>query len=185
MSKIKAGNVNFDDILSTGGGNFVAQEVLKQCNEIQQLNPSSLNCFRVTSIYLNGKFDYAVALKIGKKGAFRDNWNNSYWVNVSKNGVLSEYGYDYNMNAIDRSDLGIVFKDRIIPHYQDMIAYLEKTHKTLFANCGVIGWDVTIDSNYSIRVIETNLYNPGTNIEQFVSGDFFKPFRDDLINAQK
>lgn len=167
------------------GRNFIAQEVLVQAPEIKRLNPSSLNCFRITSIYINGVYRYAAALKVGKKGAFRDNWNCSYWINVDDEGRLSKFGYDYYLNPVDRSDCGIVFENTIIPHYKEMIDYLEKMHKKLFANCGVVGWDVTIDENHKTRIIEANLCNTGTNIEQLVSGDFFRPFHDDLLALLK
>lgn len=183
VKKVNSQKDSIIDSFKTGGGNFIAQEVLKQAIEIEELNPSSLNCFRVTTIYLNGVFDFATSLKVGKAGAFRDNWNSAYWIDVSKKGVLSEFGFDYDVNAVSRSDGGIAFKGRVIPHFQDMIDHLEKMHKKLFANCGVIGWDVTLDRDYKVRIIETNLYNPGTNIEQFVSGDFFKAYRDVLLNA--
>ena len=177
-------NCEKDDVeiaMKKVGRNFIAQEVLKQADEIERLNPSSLNCFRVTTIYMNGRFDFATSLKVGKKGSIRDNWNSAYWIDVNKDGQLSEFGYDYNVNPVDHSDVGVVFNGLVIPHFQDMIDHLEKMHKKLFANCSVIGWDVTIDKEYKVRIIETNLYNPGTNIEQFVSGDFFKPFHDDML----
>lgn len=177
-----------DDIrvlMKEAGPNFIAQEVLKQAEEIAQFNPSSLNCFRVTTMYMNGKFDYATELKVGKKGAVRDNWNCAYWINVNKEGVLSELGYDYNLNAVDKTDNGMVFKGRSMPHFRDLTSELEKLHKKLFANCGIIGWDVTLDKDYRVVVIETNLYNPGTNIEQFVSGAFFEPFREIMLDYLK
>lgn len=173
---------NLEESIAKVGDNFIAQEVLVQAPEISRLNPSSLNCFRVTTIYINGVFKYAAALKVGKNGAFRDNWNCSYWINVETSGKLSKYGYDYYLNPVDRSDSGFIFNEITLPHYHEMIDYLERMHKKLFANCGVVGWDVTIDKDYNIRVIETNLCNTGTNIEQIVSGDFFKPFKDDLLN---
>lgn len=176
---------NLEVVLNEAGPNFIAQEVLVQAEEISRLNPSSLNCFRVTTMYMNGRFDFATSLKVGKKGAVRDNWNCAYWINVDKEGKLSEFGYDYNVDAVDRSDNGIVFKGLVIPHFKDMIHRLELLHKKLFANCGIIGWDVTLDKDYKVVVIETNLYNPGTNIEQYVSGAFFEPFRNDMLNFIK
>lgn len=185
VRKIDADLDDVDKVLKDAGDNFIAQEVLIQADIIHQLNPTSLNCFRVTTMYMNGRFDYATSLKVGKKGAVRDNWNCAYWINVNKDGVLSEFGYDYNVDAVDRSDSGIVFKGIVIPHFKDMIFRLESLHKKLFANCGIIGWDVTLDKDYRVVVIETNLYNPGTNIEQYVSGAFFEPFRNDMLNYLK
>lgn len=175
-------NYDFGSLFSEEGSDFIVQEVLKQAPEIERLNPTSLNCFRVTTIYLGNKFGYSTALKVGKKGAVRDNWNTGYWVNVDKEGRCSKYGYDYDMNAVEKTDNGIFFEGLKMPMYTEMIEHLEQMHKKLFPNCGVIGWDVTIDMNYKIRIIEYNLWDPGTNIEQFVCGDFFKPFRDQMLN---
>lgn len=186
VKKVTMGaNYNLDALFSEEGKDFIAQEVLKQAPEIEQLNPTSLNCFRVTTMYMENKFGYSTALKVGKKGAVRDNWNSGYWVNVNNDGKCSKYGYDYDMNPNANTDNGIVFENLQMPKFQEMISYLEKMHKKLFPNCGVIGWDVTIDKDYKVRIIEYNLWDPGTNIEQFVCGDFFKDFRDQMLNYLK
>lgn len=182
VKKIDIGDSpNFDDIFRELGSNFIAQALVSQAPEIKRLNPSSLNCFRVTTMYFNGKFDFSTALKVGKEGSFRDNWNSAYWIKVGKDGKLSKYGYDYNVNPVEQTDNGITFEGLGMPRFNKMITYLEKMHKKLFPNCGVIGWDVTIDENYNVLIIETNLVDPGTNIEQFVCGDFFRPFNKDML----
>lgn len=169
-------------ILIEAGNDFVVQEILQQHESIAKLNETSLNSFRVTSIYLNGHYGAVTALKVGKKGAVRDNWNCSYWVNVENDGRLSEDAYDYNLNIVKQSDNGIVFNGLKMPYYNEMMDFVEKWHKKLFPNCGVLGWDITIDKNGQIRVIETNLDTPGTKIEQLCNLDFFKPFRNDICN---
>lgn len=174
-------NTDLDKIFDETGKDFIAQKLISQASEIKNLNPSSLNCFRVTTMYFNGRFGYSTALKVGKKGSFRDNWNSAYWIDVSTDGKLKKYGYDYNLNPVEKSDNGILFEGVQMPKYEEMIDHLEKMHKKLFPNCGVIGWDVTITEDYRICVIETNLWDPGTNIEQFVCGDFFRPFHDDML----
>lgn len=175
-------DIDFTTLFAEEGLDFIAQEAVVQAEEIRQLNPSCLNCFRVTTMYYNGRFGYATALKVGKDGANKDNWNSSYWINVKPDGTLDKYGYDYNVNAIDRADNGIVFENLQMPKYRQMISLLEYNHKKLFPNCCVLGWDVTLDKYYNIVIIETNLWDPGTNIEQFVSGDFFKPFCNDMLS---
>ena len=181
----KESNYDLDVLFSEEGLDFIAQEVLKQASEIERLNPTSLNCFRVTTMYMENKFGYSTALKVGKKGAIRDNWNIGYWVNVNNDGKCSKFGYDYEMSPNDKTDNGIVFENLQMPKFQEMIEFLEMMHKKLFPNCGVIGWDVTIDKDYKTRVIEYNLWDPGTNIEQFVCGDFFKSFRTQMLNYLK
>lgn len=174
-------NCDLNVIFKNAGPNFIAQKLVHQAPEIKRLNPSSLNCFRVTSLYFNGRFGFSTALKVGKEGSFRDNWNSAYWVNVNSDGQLDKVGYDYFLNPIYKTDNGIIFDGVRMPRYHEMISYIGKMHRKLFANCGVIGWDVTIDENYKICVIETNLWDPGANIEQFVCGDFFKSFRKEML----
>lgn len=181
--KVDKNNIHrLDEILREVGNNFISQEILRQAPEIAKFNQSSLNCFRVTTIYLNGKFGSATALKIGKKGEYKDNWISGYWVNVNNDGTLCEYGYDYLLNPVAKSDDNVVFLGCKMPKYHEMLSFLESTHKKIFPNCGIIGWDVTIDNEYQIRIIEINISNPGTNIEQYVSGDFFKPFKNDMLD---
>ena len=76
------------DAIKKSGNNFIAQELLKQHEDISRLNPTSINTCRVTTIYINGKISYSVALKIGKKDSFKDNWNSSYFIGVDPNGQL-------------------------------------------------------------------------------------------------
>lgn len=178
-------DIDFLQLFAEEGNDFITQEVVEQAEEIKRLNPTSLNCFRVTTMYFNGRFGFATALKIGKRGATKDNWNSSYWINVKPDGRLDKYGYDYQVNPVEKLDNGIVFENIEMPKYQEMISFLEAKHKKLFPNCCVIGWDVTIDKNHNVLIVETNLWDPGTNIEQFVSGDFFKPFCNDMLSYLK
>lgn len=175
-------HTDLNNLLSQYGRDFIIQEVIPQAPEISRLNPTSLNCFRVTTMLLNGHIGYSTMLKVGKAGSFKDNWNSAYCINVLPNGELDQFGYDYNFKRVEHTDNGINFKGLIMPKYNEMISELLRLHSKYFPNCGVIGWDVTIDTNYEVRVIETNLCDPGTDAEQLVSGDFFKEFHKDILS---
>jgi len=170
------------DSFSRQKKDFIAQEVLRQHPDVARLNPSSINCCRVTTIFINGKFDYSTILKIGKKEAFRDNWNSSYLVGVSKEGILYDTAYDDSINKVHETDNGIKIGGIQLPMFREMIAKVESLHKKYFPNCGMIGWDVLIDDNNQIRFIELNITIPGFVGEQLCCGTFFEPFVDD-INA--
>ena len=171
---------DIDKVLTDGGKNYIVQETIKQLKEIEELNPSSLNCFRITTMYFNGRFDFASALKVGKEGAVIDNWNSACWIGIDKKGVLQDYGFDYKIQKIYQTDNGIKFAGLVVPHFERLISFVEENHKKYFPHCGIIGWDITIDAEGAVRVIETNLKNPGTQIEQLCSGPFLEPFRDDI-----
>lgn len=173
---------DIEAVLKSAGKNFIAQEALKQLRVIEELNPTSLNCFRVTSMYFNGRFGFAAALKVGKKGATKDNWNSAYWIGVDKNGVLLDYGFDYKTQKVYQTDNGIKFAGFAIPNFDKLVSFVKEKHKKYFPHCGIIGWDITLDSEREVRVIETNLKNPGTQIEQLCSGPFLEPFAEDIRN---
>ena len=179
---VKKGNIDIASVFDEEGMDFIVQEVLRQAPEFERLNPTSLNCFRVTTLLMNDKFGYSTCLKVGKRGAVRDNWNTGLFVNVTDEGKCSKFAYDYNMDSIDKTDNGIIFENLEMPRYQEMISYLENLHRRYFPNCAVIGWDITLDQNYKFRIIEYNLSDPGTNLEQFVGGDFFRPFQHEMLN---
>ena len=157
---------------------FIAQELLIQHPDIAKLNPTSLNCCRVTSIFIDGQYGSSTMIKIGKKGSNVDNWHSSYLCGVTPNGKLLNKAYDNHLNTVTKTDNGIEFGGTELPCFHEMIRLVEKFHKKYFPNCGVIGWDILIDKDNCPRIIEANLTTPGLVGEQLASGDFFKEFRD-------
>lgn len=167
-------------VVKNAGNNFIAQEVLHQHSDISKLNETSINCCRVTTIWINGRFDHSTVLKIGKKGSHIDNWSSAYWTGIKKDGTIEDIGYDYNLNETRTTDSGIAFGGIKYPNYKVMIDLLECMHKKYFANCGVVGWDVFIDSINMPKVIEANLWFSGIRGAQLCCGCFFESFRDDI-----
>lgn len=168
------------NLISSYGRDFVAQEILVQNSDISILNPTSVNSCRVTSIFLNGRFGCSTILKVGKQGAEVDNWNSGYLIGVNEDGTLRSFGFDNNLNKVDVTDNGLSFSGIKIPHYEDMIEFVKEYHPRYFPNCGIVGWDILIDSNDNVRVIEINLDYPGVVGEQLCSGTFFKDFRNEI-----
>ena len=99
---------DIESVLKSAGKNFIAQEALKQLQVIEELNPTSLNCFRVTTMYFKGRFGFATALKVGKKGATKDNWNSAYWIGVNENGSLMDYGFDYKTEKVYQAEKSLL-----------------------------------------------------------------------------
>lgn len=191
VSKIQLRNERENDILTVRNSfleqesDFIAQEVLAQHPTVAALNPSSLNCCRVTTIYIDGHFGYSTIIKIGRKNSNVDNWHSSYLGGVSASGSLLGDVYDYTLNRTEKTDYGQVLKGMQLPCFKEMIDFVEQAHKRYFPNCGVIGWDVCVDNNDQVRIIETNLTSPGFVGEQLASGTFFEPFREEINNRMK
>ena len=168
------------DSINRQNSDFIAQEVIEQHPDVAALNPSSVNCCRVTSIYINGKYDYSTILKIGKAGSYKDNWNSSYLVGVSKDGITNDVGFDDSINKVYQTDNGMKIGGFQLPNFVEMICYVEHYHKKYFPNCGMIGWDILVDNKNDIRLIEINVTIPGFVGEQLCCGTFFEPFAKDI-----
>jgi len=167
------------------GKDFVIQEFIQQHPDMAALNPTSINGCRVTSIFLDGKFSYGCILKIGKEGSKIDNWKSSYLVGVNKDGTIKGKGYDNKMRVVNQTDNGIVFEGLTLPNYSEMIAKIQNWHQYYFPQVGIVGWDVFIDVNNQIRVIEVNLTSPGIVGEQLCAGPFIGEQHDAIINLFK
>lgn len=176
-------NERLKEVIARAGDNFIAQECLKQEPVVSGMNPTSINCCRITTIYMNGKFGYSSMLKVGKMGSHVDNWHSSYLIGMNKEGVLLSHGYDNKLNKTFKTDNGIEFGGIMVPHFGKMVELVEKCHKYYFANCGVIGWDIMVDSNNNPRVLEMNISCPGVVGEQLASGTFFEEFRDEICKS--
>lgn len=176
VRKIKNSGCSLMDTISKYQGDFVIQDVLRQHPELSSFSPLCINTCRITSVFIKGSYDYSIMLKIGKEGAFKDNWNCSYLIGAGKDGMLNDWGLDYNLNIVKKSDNGKLFEGFKIPYIEKMLCFVENCHKRYFPNCGIIGWDITVDAEGEIEVIETNLTGPGIVAEQLVSGPFMKNF---------
>lgn len=158
------------------------QEHLKQCEFLSKLNDSSINTCRITSICINGNVSVSAILKIGKKGAVIDNWNSSYFIGVDEIGNLATTAYDDKISEVTESDSGVKFEGLTYPNFSKLRKTVETFHKKYFPTLGILGWDVFIDDQQNIRVIEVNPDYPGVVGEQFCSGTFFKKQRDEIVN---
>lgn len=62
-----------------------------------------------------------------------------------------------------------------------MVSLVEEHHPKYFPNCGIIGWDLTLDKANQPKVIEVNLYFPGILGEQLGSGPCFEERREEIL----
>lgn len=182
LTKVKNKEEYLNHLIQEYKSDYVTQEVLVQHPDIARLNPRSLNCCRVTSILLNNRFSYSTILKVGKSKSDVDNWQDSYVIGVDTEGKLLQYGYDSELNRVEQADNGIPFRGIQLPKYNEMIMLAEKFHRFYFPNIGILGWDMCVDINNDVRVVEINVDYPGVAGEQMASGTFFKDRRDDILN---
>ena len=171
---------------SSRKADFVAQELVEQNSSMARFNPTSINTFRITTLYLNGTFSVlSIVLRFGKKNMHVDNWGSGgIMVGVKKDGRLNEFGWDIKMNKFSDYN-GIVFKDTVIEQMPDLLKRVEKAHKEEFQLSKLIGWDICIDKNNEPVAIEVNSSQPGIFGEQLCTGPIFGDRTQEVIDYLK
>ncbi len=166
--------LDWSDFLKSCPRNFLIQRPITQSSYTALLNRDSLNCFRVTTLYINGKATApTVCLKFGTKGRIVDNvGTGGYIVGVNPDGRLAEKAYAADLSSIDNID-GIRLSDIIIPNIQDVIDFAITNHTIYFPDVGLVGWDIALDSDNLPVMIEANIGDQvnyvGVHLEQIAS----------------
>lgn len=178
----------FRDLMNRTKGDFIVQCVIKQHSQTAIFNSNSLNCFRVTTLFINDKVTVCGSqFKTGLGGACVDNIaiGGGVIFKVDADGTLSDFAYDKYFNKIYQSPEGIRFQNRKIDDFPKVISTVTKYHPIYFPCFGIVGWDVAIDENSVPVFIEANLWYPGIWMEQQCSGAIFGDRTQEVIDYVK
>lgn len=168
----------FDPTELVENKNYVIQPYIHQYKVLNDLNPESVNTFRVnTFISKDGAVSVkCVLLRFGVNHSKIDNLSaGGQCVYFSSSGEHSEWSYDdFGFKLSDRHpETGFVYADIQIPMFNDMLDKCKKAHKK-YPYVRLIGWDVCISSAGEPKLIEWNAYNPSFWPEEAKFGPFFK-----------
>lgn len=173
-------------VLNERNRDFVIQECVRQHYSTAIFNESSINTFRITSLYLNGVFSIlSIIFRFGKNGMNVDNWGSGgILIGVSSDGNLQDFGYDIQLNKYYEYN-GIVFKNRVIEQIPSLLKQIERTHTSCFSLCKFIGWDVCFNEKNEPVIIELNSSQPGVFGEQICTGPIFGERTQEVIDYCK
>lgn len=175
----------FYSLIDEYGSNWIAQDVLEQSEETAQFNSSSLNSFRVTTLFINGKVTtQSIVLKMGGEGSVVDNLAaGGLFVGVTQSGELREFGMNKKFGKCEQSASGVKFKGIKIDEVPAIANRMEYYHRRYFPSLGIVGWDVALDKYKQPVVIEANLVNPGILVEQLaISTPIFGERTEEVIH---
>lgn len=145
---------------------LLIEEVIKQHDVMNKLNPSSINTIRIVTINNGTESEVVVAyLRIGN-GKFVDNFNSGGMV-VPINEKVGEINYP----ALDKSN-NLFYKHPTtntdivgfkIPFWNEVLEYTLALSKVI-KEVGMVGWDIAISTD-GPTIVEGNNY-PGHDIYQ-------------------
>lgn len=160
--------------LSRFGKDYVVQELVEQSPALNKLYPNSVNTFRVPTYTVgDGIYTSPVVLRLGRSGADRDNMHyGGIGVGVNEDGTLkktavTEYGERFDAHP----DTGVVFEHYEVPGAGIQIRKAAKKLHARIPLLGFISWDLTIDRNGDITVIEMNTAGQSSSLSQRTNGE--------------
>ncbi len=164
------------------GDNFVAQEVVKQCDEMVRLNESSVNTLRIYTLAINGRTSILhSAIRVGQKGARVDNFMAHSCGVAITHGVVGKAvngnrEWIDNINGIPLSELGD------FSFVKDIEDILVDEHTKLFPFSRFIGWDIAVEKGHQPVIIEANATGPGITFIQQLCGPIFGDRTQEVID---
>lgn len=184
--KNNSSTLSMEELLRSYDKNYIVQKAISQCDEMASLNPTSLNTIRITT-YKRDK-DVVIlftVVRMGRKGSVVDNASaGGLYCGVNQDARLKKEAYTltpFSKKSI--SDNGVKFEDFVIPEYEEMCSLVKKWHNKL-PYAKFIGWDLAVNSNNEIVLVEINASEPG--LFQAATGPAFGDYTIEIFNeAQK
>ena len=159
------------------GINYVIQPLIKQYKVLNDLNPDSVNTFRVTTfLKRDGSIDVVfVILRFGIDGSRVDNLvAGGQCIAIDPSGRPSSMAYNElgHKGGEMHKNTGFRFADLNIPMFPEIIAKCKSEHQQ-YPYIRLIGWDVCLDEKGLPRLLEWNTGRPTFDMEDALLGPFF------------
>lgn len=167
---------------------FVVQDIVKQSPVTARLNPTSLNCMRITT-YTDREGNTYISnrtVKAGGEGQSVDNiggGRGGVMIGIDEQGCLSKYGYNHLGQSFDRWN-DVIFSGYKIPEMSKVDEFACECAQRIPA-CRIVGFDIALDENNKPVLIEANMSWPGITIEQQAAGPIVGDHIIDLITEFK
>lgn len=167
--------------------NLIIQDIVKQHHELAKMHPQSLNTVRICTLMLEDGIHVIIPfLRMGANNSRIDNVSASSGVTaeIKENGQLMGRGfYDvYSGRTTDRHPNGMLLSEIKVPALDKMIETV-KSAAPYAGNFRLIGWDLTVDEDGDVVLIEANMRKTGAiTVGQNMHGPFFGDLTETVLN---
>lgn len=155
---------------------FVIQPAIKQHDDLAVFNPSSVNTLRIMTFAYDGNiYPLSTVLRMGNGTRVDNGSSGGISVGVDHDGKLRDFAVDGKFIKYERHPgTGVKFSDNhVVPYFSELLALVKDKHKVLKSHA-IVSWDLTVDNNGNISIIEYNLGWSGINFHQANNGPIFK-----------
>ena len=166
--------------------NYVIQEYILQHDYFAQFNSSSLNTLRVMtyrSVLDNEIHVISTILRVRASGSVVDNLKfGGYALGISETGVLRGFGVDKQGNLMKTfGETNKAFSEVAQVHCIQEVWETAKKAAALHYHARVLEFDMAVDQNERVRMIEVNTSDLGIDSIQHANGPLFHRFTDEVI----
>lgn len=136
--------------------NLLIEECISNEQTIAQFHPKSLNTIRLTTV--SGGEILGTFLRVGRRGNIVDNAHaGGIFAQINPDtGEIESDGIDTDGHQyVVHPDTGVPFKGFRIPRWEELVETCRRAHRQT-PDAPVVGWDICIDSNNNIEIIEGN-----------------------------
>ncbi len=162
---------------------YIVQEVVEQHPSMAQLNPTSLNTLRVmTFMSENNVTVLSTIVRFGLKGSYVDNaTQGGLTCGVQRDGKLNGVGYQ-NLTGVkyEATDFGLPLKNITLPFMEKIKHSLHQMHKSI-PYFKLISWDLAIDKDENVILIEYNVSGQDLNMHQLNNGPVLGILLNELV----
>ena len=164
--------LNFDQL-----GNFVIQSPIEPHEVFQRLSPASVPSLRVTTYKAPLKEAKVVqsGIRLGLAGTPFTYEDHCIRIAIRiQDGYTHDFGFSGDWEILTRhSETGTPINSVKIPKYHEIQKLCEKLHDQN-PHFGLIAWDMTVDKNDQIKIMEWNTVTPAFNMDEAAIGPHFK-----------
>lgn len=162
--------------------NFIVQAAIQQCDEMSELNPTSLNTVRIMTYWSEkGIVPLYAVVRIGRSGSVVDNASAGGMycgVNLG-DGSLKKEAYTLSpFSALTHTDNGTELNKFKIPEFETIKKKAVELHQYL-PYVRFVGWDMSINKNHEIELVEANANCPG--LFQAATGPAFGDYTEEIL----
>ena len=167
--------------------NLIIQDIVKQHHELAKMHPQSLNTVRICSLMLeDGVHILCSYLRMGANGSRIDNVSASAGITAEpkENGELMNRAFFdvYSGKTTDRHPQGMLLSEIRVPSYDKMIETVKRLAQYT-GNFKLVGWDLSVDENGNVVLIEANMRKNGAvTVGQNMRGPLFGDLTEKVLN---
>jgi hypothetical protein len=166
--------INLNYLKSLGNG--VLQNFVCQHEFFNQFTTNSVSCIRLTTVItLKGEPEIRGAfLRLGQSSDSHVQYNSEIAVSINlQTGILDTIGYNSDWTSCSiHPDHKVKFEDKKIPCFNKMVKTALDLHLQM-PLVGVIGWDLIINDNDEIVMMEWNGYGSDVAFSEITQGPCF------------